>query len=86
MTVKTGQHASPELVAALKRHVAKEIGAIARPDDIRFTTALPKTRSGKIMRRLLKEICAGGEVKGDTTTLDDISVVAALAQSGKDGD
>ena len=84
VTVKTGQHASPELAAALKKHVAKEIGAIARPDDIRFTTALPKTRSGKIMRRLLKEICAGGEVKGDTTTLEDFSVVASLAASGKD--
>jgi acetyl-CoA synthetase len=86
VTVKTGQHASPDLAAALKKHVAKEIGAIARPDDIRFTTALPKTRSGKIMRRLLKEICAGGEVKGDTTTLEDFSVVAALAQSGKEED
>jgi acetyl-CoA synthetase len=63
----------------------REIGAIARPDDIRFTAELPKTRSGKIMRRLLKEICAGGEVKGDTTTLEDLSVVAALAaQQGKE--
>jgi acetyl-CoA synthetase len=86
VTLKTGQHASDALNAELKKHVAKEIGAIARPDDIRFTTALPKTRSGKIMRRLLKEICAGGEVKGDTTTLEDFSVVAALAQSGKDED
>jgi acetyl-CoA synthetase len=81
VTLKTGQHASAELTKALKAHVAKEIGAIARPDDIRFTTALPKTRSGKIMRRLLKEICAGGEVKGDTTTLEDFSVVASLAAS-----
>ncbi len=81
VTLKTGQHASAELTKALKTHVAKEIGAIARPDDIRFTTALPKTRSGKIMRRLLKEICAGGEVKGDTTTLEDFSVVASLAAS-----
>jgi acetyl-CoA synthetase len=86
VTLKAGQHASDALNVELKKHVAKEIGAIARPDDIRFTTALPKTRSGKIMRRLLKEICAGGEVKGDTTTLEDFSVVAALAQSGKDED
>jgi acetyl-CoA synthetase len=85
VTLKSGQHASPELAQALKAHVAKEIGAIARPDDIRFTAALPKTRSGKIMRRLLKEICAGGEVSGDTTTLEDFSVVASLAAStGKD--
>jgi len=85
VTLKSGQHASPELAKALKAHVAKEIGAIARPDDIRFTAALPKTRSGKIMRRLLKEICAGGEISGDTTTLEDFSVVALLAaQSGKD--
>lgn len=87
VTLKGGQHASDALSKSLKAHVAKEIGAIARPDDIRFTTALPKTRSGKIMRRLLKEICAGGEVKGDTTTLEDFSVVASLAaQTGKDED
>jgi acetyl-CoA synthetase len=84
VTLKMGQHASEELVKALKNHVTKEIGAIARPDDIRFTAALPKTRSGKIMRRLLKEICAGGTVKGDTTTLEDFSVVASLAATGKD--
>jgi acetyl-CoA synthetase len=87
VTLKGGQHASDALSKSLKAHVAKEIGAIARPDDIRFTTALPKTRSGKIMRRLLKEICAGGEVKGDTTTLEDFSVVASLAaQTGKGED
>jgi acetyl-CoA synthetase len=61
--------------------VAKEIGSLAKPDDIRFTEALPKTRSAKIMRRLLKEIAAGGEVKGDTTTLEDLSVIAKLSQS-----
>ena len=61
--------------------MAKEIGSLAKPDDIRFTDALPKTRSGKIMRRLLKEIAAGGEVKGDTTTLEDLSVIAKLSQS-----
>ncbi len=79
VTLKTGQPASDDLAAALKKHVAKEIGAIARPDDIRFTAALPKTRSGKIMRRLLKEICSGGQIKGDTTTLEDFSIVATLA-------
>jgi len=60
--------------------VAKEIGSLAKPDDIRFSDALPKTRSGKIMRRLLKEIAAGGAVKGDTTTLEDLSVIATLSQ------
>ena len=60
--------------------MAKEIGSLAKPDDIRFTESLPKTRSGKIMRRLLKEIAAGGEVKGDTTTLEDLSVIARLSQ------
>jgi acetyl-CoA synthetase len=84
VTLKSGQKAGEDLVKALKNHVAKEIGAIARPDDIRFTAALPKTRSGKIMRRLLKEICAGGTIKGDTTTLEDFSVVASLAEKGKD--
>jgi acetyl-CoA synthetase len=62
----------------LQAHVAKEIGAIARPDDVRFADALPKTRSGKIMRRLLRELAGGGQVKGDTTTLEDLSVLAAL--------
>jgi acetyl-CoA synthetase len=65
----------------LKSGVAKEIGSLAKPDDIRFTEALPKTRSGKIMRRLLKEIAAGGEVKGDTTTLEDLSVISTLRAS-----
>lgn len=78
VTVKSGITASKELREELRAHVAKEIGALARPDDVRFATALPKTRSGKIMRRILKEIAAGGEVRGDTTTLEDFSVVAAL--------
>ena len=60
--------------------VTTQIGSLARPDQIRFTDALPKTRSGKIMRRLLKEIAAGGEVKGDITTLEDFSVVAKLKE------
>ena len=79
VSLKTGQVASPELKEALGKHVAKEIGAIARPDQIRFTDTLPKTRSGKIMRRLLRELASGKEVKGDTTTLEDFSVLAKLA-------
>jgi acetyl-CoA synthetase len=62
----------------LKKHVRKEIGALAQPDDIRFTGLLPKTRSGKIMRRLLRDIAAGKETVGDTTTLEDYSVLAKL--------
>ena len=64
----------------LRSHVAKEIGALAEPDDIRFTEALPKTRSGKIMRRLLRDIAAGKETVGDTTTLEDYSVLARLRE------
>jgi acetyl-CoA synthetase len=71
---------SDELRAALKQHVRKEIGALAQPDDIRFTGSLPKTRSGKIMRRLLKDIAAGKETVGDTTTLEDYSVLAQLKE------
>ena len=70
--------ASDALKDELKKHVAEQIGAIARPKDIRFTDALPKTRSGKIMRRLLKELATKGKVEGDTTTLEDFSVIAKL--------
>ena len=74
-----------EAVAGIERRVAKwvakEIGALARPDDIRFTDMLPKTRSGKIMRRLLRELATSGEVKGDTTTLEDFGVIAKLKES-----
>ncbi len=70
--------ATDELRAKLKQHVRKEIGALAQPDDIRFTSSLPKTRSGKIMRRLLKDIAAGKESVGDTTTLEDYTVLAKL--------
>jgi acetyl-CoA synthetase len=80
VTLKSGNAPTPELKEELRMWVAKEIGSLAKPDDIRFTDSLPKTRSGKIMRRLLKEIAAGGEVKGDTTTLEDLSVVARLSQ------
>jgi len=65
---------------ALKQHVRKEIGALAQPDDIHFTGALPKTRSGKIMRRLLRDIASGKETVGDTSTLEDYSVLAKLRQ------
>jgi len=78
VTLKNGVAASPELKESIRAHVAREIGSLARPDDVRFAAGLPKTRSGKIMRRILKEIAAGGTVKGDTTTLEDFSVVATL--------
>jgi acetyl-CoA synthetase len=84
VSLEDGIEASPELVAELKKHVAKEIGALARPDDIRFTQALPKTRSGKIMRRLLRELAATGEVKGDTSTLEDFTVVAKLKEKDEE--
>jgi acetyl-CoA synthetase len=78
VTLKTGHPASEELKKELREHVAKEIGALARPDSIRFTEALPKTRSGKIMRRLLRDIAAGKQTVGDTTTLEDLNVLAKL--------
>ena len=81
VTVKTGVDPSRELKEELRNHVAAHIGAIARPDEVRFAEALPKTRSGKIMRRLLKEIASGAKVTGDTTTLEDFSVLARLAES-----
>jgi acetyl-CoA synthetase len=72
------QQASDEMRDALKKHVRKEIGALAVPDDVRFTSALPKTRSGKIMRRLLRDIASGKESAGDTSTLEDYSVLVKL--------
>jgi acetyl-CoA synthetase len=78
VTLRTGHRASRELAETIRRHVAHAIGAIAKPDDIRFTEALPKTRSGKIMRRLLKQIAAGTAITGDTTTLEDFSVLSKL--------
>jgi len=72
------------LLAELRDHVAKEIGAIAKPESIRFTDSLPKTRSGKIMRRLLKDIASGRQqVSGDTSTLEDYSVLAKLREAGE---
>jgi acetyl-CoA synthetase len=78
VTMKKGVELSADLKKQLAAHVAKEIGAIARPDEIRLTEALPKTRSGKIMRRLLRDIAAGKQTQQDTTTLEDLSVLAAL--------
>ncbi|HTD96766.1 MAG TPA: acetate--CoA ligase [Edaphobacter sp.] len=80
VTLEGGHEASEELRQELRQWVAKEIGALARPDDLRFTEALPKTRSGKIMRRLLRELATTGEVKGDTTTLEDFAVIAKLRE------
>jgi acetyl-CoA synthetase len=80
VTLESGRAASDALKQELRQHVAKEIGAFARPDDIRFTDALPKTRSGKIMRRLLREIASGSEVRGDVTTLEDLSILAKLRE------
>jgi acetyl-CoA synthetase len=71
---------SEELRNELRQHVRKQIGALAQPDDLRFTATLPKTRSGKIMRRLLRDIAAGREVVGDTSTLEDFSVLAKLSE------
>jgi len=79
-----GTRASAKLEATLRAHVSKEIGAIARPAEIRFTDALPKTRSGKIMRRLLRDVAAGKESSGDTSTLEDLSVLAKLRESDED--
>ncbi len=81
VTLKTGIKAHSELREELRQHVGKEIGPVAKPDDIRFAETLPKTRSGKIMRRLLKQIAAGVEIKGDTTTLEDLSVLAKLSSA-----
>ena len=79
VTLKEGSPPSEMLMAELKDHVVKKIGAIARPDDIIFTADLPKTRSGKIMRRLLRDI-AEGKALGDTTTLADPNVIARLKE------
>jgi acetyl-CoA synthetase len=78
VSLESSHQPSPELKEELRAWVAKEIGSLARPDDIRFTQALPKTRSGKIMRRLLRELATSGEIKGDTTTLEDFTVIAQL--------
>jgi acetyl-CoA synthetase len=84
VTPKAGVAPSAELKKELSAHVVKEIGALARPDEIRFTDSLPKTRSGKIMRRLLREIATSGAVRGDVTTLEDMGVINRLAAARDD--
>jgi acetyl-CoA synthetase len=80
VTLKGGVEPGDDLKKELRDYVGQQIGAIAKPDEVRFAEALPKTRSGKIMRRLLKEIAAGKhEVSGDTTTLEDYTVIAKLS-------
>jgi acetyl-CoA synthetase len=83
VTLKEGIQASDKLKEELKNHVSTKIGSIAKPDDIFFTAELPKTRSAKIMRRLLRDI-AEGRVLGDTTTLADPTVIAKLKEQAKD--
>jgi acetyl-CoA synthetase len=80
VTLEGEHNPSEELAKELKQHVVSEIGAIARPGEIRFTDALPKTRSGKIMRRLLRNLAAGQEVAGDTSTLEDRGVLDKLRE------
>jgi acetyl-CoA synthetase len=84
VTPKSSVTADAALKKALSDHVVKEIGALARPDEIRFTDALPKTRSGKIMRRLLREIATSGAVRGDVTTLEDMGVLTRLSAARED--
>jgi acetyl-CoA synthetase len=81
VTLKQGQTPTPKLAEALKEHVGQDIGRFARPAKIRFADAVPKTRSGKIMRRLLRDLAAGRTAVGDMTTLEDISVLAKLRES-----
>jgi acetyl-CoA synthetase len=80
VTLKQGITPNDELKKELQAHVAKDIGSLARPDDVRFTDALPKTRSGKIMRRLLRDVAAGRDSAQDTTTLEDFSILAKLRE------
>ena len=86
VTLKRGNEASDELTAELREWVAQEIGKFARPAQIRFSDALPKTRSGKIMRRLLREIVTTDKISGDITTLEDLSVINRLAGAQEDDD
>jgi acetyl-CoA synthetase len=78
VVLEGSQTPSEALAKELKQHVVEEIGAIARPSEIRFTDVLPKTRSGKIMRRLLRSLASGQEISGDTSTLEDRSVLDKL--------
>jgi len=79
VTPKKGVAPDPALAHELREHVVQQIGALARPQEIRFADALPKTRSGKIMRRLLRDVASGSDSKGDTTTLEDASILSRLA-------
>jgi acetyl-CoA synthetase len=81
VTPRMGVDANDALAKELREHVTQQIGALARPEEVRFTEALPKTRSGKIMRRLLREVASGSKARGDTTTLEDQGVLEKLAQS-----
>jgi acetyl-CoA synthetase len=81
VTPRMGVPADDALAKELREHVAAQIGALARPEEVRFADALPKTRSGKIMRRLLREVASGSTARGDTTTLEDQGVLERLAQS-----
>jgi acetyl-CoA synthetase len=85
VTLAGGVEHSDDIEGVLREHVVKEIGAIARPDMIRLTDALPKTRSGKIMRRLLRDIASGKPELGDTTTLEDVSVLQSIQQYENEG-
>ena len=80
VTLKPGHDPNAEMSRMLADHVAKEIGKFAKPDDLRFADSLPKTRSGKIMRRLLKDIAAGRETQGDISTLEDQNVLSKLRE------
>jgi acetyl-CoA synthetase len=80
VTLKPAHAPDPAMKKALAEHVAQEIGKFAKPDDIRFADGLPKTRSGKIMRRLLKDVAAGREAQGDISTLEDLNVLAKLRE------
>jgi len=81
VTPRSGVQSDDALAAELRQHVVTQIGALARPEELRFAEALPKTRSGKIMRRLLREVASGSTARGDTTTLEDQAVLERLAQS-----
>lgn len=84
VTVRTGTSATPALCEELRQHISRLVGSFAKPDEVRFAEALPKTRSGKIMRRLLKEIASGNQVMGDTTTLEDFSVLTRLGSNASE--
>jgi acetyl-CoA synthetase len=86
VTPMAGVQASHELASELRAYVTEQIGALARPAQIRFADALPKTRSGKIMRRLLREVASGAQTRGDTTTLEDATILDTLAQQRGDED